>query len=96
MRHPFEMLFPNPRAGEGIAVLAGRQVDWGGGAVEEEMNLMKGAAECRRREFAAARGLAHEAMRRLGMPLRPVLRAGDGRAPRWPAGVVGALSHASG
>lgn len=96
MRHPFEMLLPNPRAGEGIAVLAGRQEDWAGGALEEEMDLVEGAAECRRREFAAARGLAHEAMRRLGMPLRPVLRAGDGRAPRWPEGVVGALSHASG
>ncbi len=95
MRHPFEMLLPNPRAGRGIVVLAGRQEDWTGEALAEEMELVAGAAECRRREFAAARGLAHEAMRRLDMPLRPVLRAGDGRAPRWPEGVVGALSHAS-
>lgn len=96
MRPPFEILLPDPLGGESAVVLAGPQEDWPDEAFEDELALVAGAAECRRREFAAARGLAHEAMRRLGLPPRPVLRAEDGRAPRWPEGMTGALSHASG
>lgn len=62
--------------------------------MEPERKLVEGAAEFRRREFLAARGLAHEGMRRLGMEDGAILR--NGRAPVWPVGVVGALSHASG
>lgn len=79
---------------DGVVVGVGRIGEWEGNAMEEETKLVEGAAECRRREFLAARGLAHEGMRRLGVEDGAVLR--EGRAPRWPEGVAGALSHASG
>ena len=79
---------------EGVAMVWGRIGDWAAGVWEEEARLLEGAAECRRMEFAAARGLAHEAMRRLGVEEGAVLR--EGRAPKWPEGLVGALSHAAG
>lgn len=54
-----------------------------------------GAAEVRRREFATVRHCARTALRCLGMPLVPILPDAD-RAPRWPAGVVGSLTHCPG
>lgn len=78
----------------GGVVGVGRVGEWGATALEEEKQLVEGAAECRRREFLAARGLAHEGMRRLGVDGGAILR--NGRAPAWPAGMVGSLSHASG
>jgi 4'-phosphopantetheinyl transferase EntD len=79
--------------GEGMAVLCGGLGD-SVGLLAEEAALADGMAEFRKREMAAARRLAHEAMERLGLEVRPVLR--EGRAPKWPEGVVGSLSHASG
>lgn len=78
----------------GLVILCRRIGEVRGGWFPEEAALVEGAAECRRREFAAARGLAHEAMEKLGIAAAPVLRSE--RAPRWPDGVTGALSHASG
>jgi 4'-phosphopantetheinyl transferase EntD len=49
----------------------------------------------RLREFALGRACARAALGRLGAPLGPVLR-GDDRAPVWPPGVVGSLSHCEG
>jgi 4'-phosphopantetheinyl transferase EntD len=46
----------------------------------------------RRREFALGRACAHLALARLGVEDAPVLRA-RGRAPRWPDGVIGSLTH---
>jgi 4'-phosphopantetheinyl transferase EntD len=43
-------------------------------------------------EFSAGRAAARIAMSRLGLPPMPVLRADD-RAPIWPAGVTGSISH---
>ncbi len=48
-------------------------------------------SEARRREFALGRACARHALARLGIP-GPVLR-GDDRAPLWPEGVVGSLTH---
>lgn len=79
---------------EGVVVGVGRVGEREESAWEEEKRLVEGAAECRRREFLAARGLAHEGMRQLGVEDGAVLR--EGRAPKWPKGVVGSLSHASG
>ena len=78
----------------GVEVLCREIGEDRGGLFPEEAALVADAPECRRREFAAARQLAHEAMERLGLEAAPVLRSG--RAPCWPAGVTGALSHASG
>ncbi|MGW7612385.1 4'-phosphopantetheinyl transferase family protein [Streptomyces sp. NPDC054766] len=68
----------------------------------EERALMEraGSAE-RRREFATVRMCAHTAMLRLGVPAAPVLPCEEGadwarNAPRWPRGVVGAMTHCQG
>ena len=79
----------------GYVAVAGPQGEWMGFARAAERALVEGAGEGRGMESLAARGMAHEGMRRLG-------RGGDGailregRAPVWPEGVVGSLSHASG
>lgn len=61
----------------------------------EEEESLPHATEKRRREFAAGRRAAHEAMGSLGLPALAV-PAGPDRAPRWPTGVVGSISHVDG
>lgn len=51
------------------------------------------AADVRRREFAAGRDGARRALATLGAPVDELLRDEEG-LPRWPAGVVGGISHA--
>lgn len=58
----------------------------------EEQALIRGAAPKRRREFAAGRRCAREALARLGHPGIPLLRNAD-RSPQWPPGIVGSISH---
>ncbi len=58
----------------------------------EEAPAIARAIPARRREFAAGRHAARQAMAALGAPLRP-LPGGQNRAPRWPAGLTGAISH---
>jgi len=47
----------------------------------------------RLREFSAGREHAKRALGKLGLPA-PGLPVGPGRAPQWPAGFVGSISHA--
>lgn len=47
----------------------------------------------RLREYAAGRGHARLALERLGLH-SPAVPVGHGRAPQWPAGFVGSISHA--
>ena len=49
----------------------------------------------RRAEFATVRYCARRALARLGKPAFPIL-PGPGRAPQWPAGIVGSLTHCHG
>ena len=59
----------------------------------EEERLALGAAGPRRcREFAAGRNLARQLLAQAGLPVRPIGR-GPGRAPQWPPGVVGSITH---
>ncbi|HXB14651.1 MAG TPA: 4'-phosphopantetheinyl transferase superfamily protein [Solirubrobacteraceae bacterium] len=58
--------------------------------VEEE--LIAGASQRRRREFAEARDCAREALRSLGAPAQAIPAGPDG-APVWPQGVVGSITH---
>ena len=58
----------------------------------QEGQVVAGAAEVRRIEFAAGRDLARTALRRLGVDGHALLPAKD-RSPQWPAGVVGSISH---
>lgn len=57
-----------------------------------EMPAIAKAGPKRRAEFAAGRAAARAAMQALDMPARAV-PAGPDRAPLWPQGVVGSLSH---
>ena len=49
----------------------------------------------RRAEFFAGRAAAREAMTALGLPPVEIARGAD-RAPRWPDGVIGSISHDAG
>jgi 4'-phosphopantetheinyl transferase EntD len=49
----------------------------------------------RRREFATVRYCARMALRQIGAPAAPILPDAD-RAPRWPVGVVGSMTHCPG
>jgi 4'-phosphopantetheinyl transferase EntD len=57
-----------------------------------EEALLHRAMAKRRREFTAGRALARRAMARLGIPEVPLL-PGPARAPQWPAGIVGSITH---
>lgn len=61
---------------------------------EEEPLIARSVAK-RRNEFITARHCARLAMDRLGIPPAPILK-GDKGEPRWPAGVVGSLTHTHG
>jgi 4'-phosphopantetheinyl transferase EntD len=54
-----------------------------------------GAVEKRRREFSLGRACAHAALVQLGRDEGPIGRQANG-APRWPAGLVGSLTHTAG
>ncbi|HEX5067312.1 MAG TPA: 4'-phosphopantetheinyl transferase superfamily protein [Myxococcota bacterium] len=51
--------------------------------------------DARRREFALGRACARRALAGLGMDAEPLRRGAD-RAPRWPDGVIGSLTHTDG
>jgi 4'-phosphopantetheinyl transferase EntD len=57
----------------------------------EEARLAEHMSETRRGEFALGRACARRALAQLGIS-GPVLRD-EGRAPIWPEGVVGSLTH---
>ncbi|MDE4175511.1 4'-phosphopantetheinyl transferase superfamily protein [Phaeobacter sp. PT47_59] len=59
---------------------------------EETACLSPRAVEKRRREFAAGRAAAHQAMRDLGQVPRPIVIS-DSRAPIWPQGLTGSITH---
>ncbi|MCG7628925.1 4'-phosphopantetheinyl transferase superfamily protein [Epibacterium sp. MM17-32] len=59
---------------------------------EERACLSANAVDKRRREFAAGRAAAHQAMRALNREPAPIL-IGPKRAPLWPAGVSGSITH---
>jgi len=58
----------------------------------EAAALSANAVAKRRNEFAAGRAAAHLAMEDLGIPPTPIL-IGEKRAPIWPEGLVGSISH---
>ncbi|WP_300551135.1 4'-phosphopantetheinyl transferase superfamily protein [Roseovarius sp.] len=61
----------------------------------QESDAMARAVPSRRREFAAGRRAARDAMAALDLPAAAVLPGPD-RAPIWPDGVVGSISHGGG
>lgn len=61
----------------------------------EEETVVAGAVDKRRREFTTARHCARQALSCLGLPPAPILPDEHG-APRWPDGVMGAITHCAG
>lgn len=53
------------------------------------------AVEKRRREFTTARACVREAFAQLGLPPTAVTNGARGE-PRWPAGIVGSITHCDG
>ncbi len=76
-----------------VLVEAFGDVDAPGYAAEDAQ--VSGAIETRRREHATVRACARRALIRLGHSPAPILADAAG-APRWPAGVVGSLTHCDG
>jgi 4'-phosphopantetheinyl transferase EntD len=62
---------------------------------EEERAQIARAVDKRRAEYATARELARAAMAELGVARVPIVNAED-RAPLWPEGVVGSITHTKG
>src|SRR5918999_1940431 len=58
----------------------------------DEAAAVAGAGAERRREFGTVRWCARKALRQLGVPAVSILPDED-RAPRWPVGVVGSMTH---
>ena len=65
------------------------------GLLSGEETYVRNASEGRRREFAAGRAAARRALASLGLPAAPI-PAGPDRAPIWPDGFVGSISHCAG
>ena len=61
----------------------------------EEQAIIAHAVEARQREYAAVRSCARACLGRLGYPPVPIL-PGIGGAPKWPAGVLGSMTHCAG
>jgi len=61
----------------------------------EEAEAVASAVDARRREFATGRRLAHELLDGLGLDDGPLLLGRD-RAPLWPDGATGSISHGAG
>lgn len=64
-------------------------------ALPEEEPLIARSVAKRRNEFVTARHCARVAMESLGVAPAPILRGEKGE-PRWPAGLVGSLTHCEG
>ncbi|MET8082525.1 4'-phosphopantetheinyl transferase superfamily protein [Micromonospora sp. NPDC005237] len=79
-----------------VAVAVAAPDDWTGELLTaEQACLGERAVQTRRRDFTAGRVCARRAMADLGLPVAAVPAAAD-RAPIWPAGVVGTITHTTG
>ncbi|MFE5630575.1 4'-phosphopantetheinyl transferase [Streptomyces sp. NPDC056470] len=67
----------------------------GGFLFPSERRVIATAGSARRREFTTVRACARTALGGLGVPAAPILPDAEG-APRWPAGVVGSMTHCAG
>lgn len=67
----------------------------GNDLLPEEEPAVARAVDSRRREFSAGRRCARSAMAALGAQPLPIVQGGD-RAPIWPDGLVGSITHTEG
>ncbi|MFI2352744.1 4'-phosphopantetheinyl transferase [Streptomyces sp. NPDC019443] len=66
-----------------------------GALLSQEESFVSRAVDKRKREFAAGRWCARRAMAGIGVPPAPILPGPRGE-PRWPSGVLGAITHCDG
>ncbi|MEE4185877.1 MAG: 4'-phosphopantetheinyl transferase superfamily protein [Gammaproteobacteria bacterium] len=76
----------------GIAVAVSDECPANAELLGAEATAAAGMVEARRREFAHGRHCARQALRQLGAPPTSIPK-GDDRAPQWPPGIVGSISH---
>jgi 4'-phosphopantetheinyl transferase EntD len=79
----------------GVEVVEAEPEMWEAELLPEEAELVSRAVPRRRREFAAGRACARLGLSRLGFPPAPLLSGSD-RAPLWPEGAVGSITHCPG
>lgn len=77
---------------QGLGVAAGDPSSMPSVIDPSEARVVSAAVEVRKIEFHAGRAAAHAAMAALGIAPRPVPMADD-RAPIWPEGITGSISH---
>jgi 4'-phosphopantetheinyl transferase EntD len=82
-------------AGSGVAVAIREIVAPADPLWPAEQIAMARALPARLAEFSAGRAAARAAIRHLGLP-PTAIPVGPDRAPIWPAGVVGSISHTAG
>jgi 4'-phosphopantetheinyl transferase EntD len=75
-----------------VAVSADAAALWDAPLHPGESSTIAHAAIARQREFAVGRACAREALSRLGVAPSAIPR-NDARAPVWPAGVTGSITH---
>ncbi|MFW5921558.1 MAG: 4'-phosphopantetheinyl transferase family protein [Polyangiales bacterium] len=78
--------------GPDVVALEAAPADVEGTLYPQEEAAIGRAVEKRRRELIAGRVLARRALGELGLPPAPI-PVGDDRAPVWPEGVVGSITH---
>ncbi|MGB5546088.1 MAG: hypothetical protein WBM74_05910, partial [Polyangiales bacterium] len=64
-----------------------------GGLLKAEEALVQGAARTRVEQFTAGRVCSRIALGRLGVAATTPIPRGEDRAPIWPAGFIGSISH---
>jgi 4'-phosphopantetheinyl transferase EntD len=64
-----------------------------GGLLKSEEALVDGAAQTRIEQFTAGRVCARIALGRLGVAATTPILRGEDRAPIWPPGFIGSISH---
>lgn len=65
----------------------------GGGLLKGEREAVEGAAQTRVEQFTAGRVCSRIALSRLGVAATTPIMRGEDRAPIWPPGFVGSISH---
>ena len=87
---PTAVLASQLGSGFAVATAAPKRVD--DALFPEELRYLAHAVDRRRAEFGTARVCARRALAELGIAPCPLVPYPD-RSPRWPAGVVGSISH---
>jgi len=90
LRGPLARVLDDPRVA--VAELDPRDVVPEVGLYPEEVALIQHAVLSRRQQFTAGRCLARRAWQALGRDAEPLVKDAQ-RVPRWPAGLVGTITH---